>query len=411
MFSRCFLIYNGVFDSKMRLKKESVGRFFKSASGSFFLFGPRGTGKSTWVRGAFPEAVRLDLLDPESVRMYSARPERLREVADATPEDIPIVIDEVQRVPDLLNVVHQLIERDPRRVFVLTGSSARKLRRSGVDLLAGRAVVRRLHPFMAAELGNRFDLGTALRDGLVPLVLASATPQDVLKTYAALYLREEVQTEGLVRNVGQFARFMEAISFSHGAVLNVSNVARECEVQRKTVEGFLGILHDLLLSFELPVFHRRAKRACIRHNKFYLFDTGVFRSLRPSGPLDRPEELEGAALEGLVAQHLRAWIDYRGRSNTLYFWRTRSGTEVDFVLYGDDGLWAFEVKNAARIHPSDTRALGSFREEYPEARTVLLHRGADRILQQGVLCLPCDAFLRGLHPTRGLDKAVDWPSA
>lgn len=148
-----------------------------------------------------------------------------------------------------------------------------------------------------------------------------------------------MQQEGLVRSIGNFSRFLEAISFSHASVLTVTDVARECEVERKTVESYIGILEDLLFSFRIPVFSRRAKRATASHPKFFLFDTGVFRSLRPKGPLDRPAEIEGAALEGLVAQHLRAWNAYRGENNQLSYWRTRSGLEVDLILYGDDGFW------------------------------------------------------------------------
>lgn len=199
-----------------------------------------------------------------------------------------IVIDEVQRIPELLHLVHDLLEKPGAPRFVLTGSSARKLRRGGVDLLAGRALVRTLHPFMAAELPD-FDLAEALNTGLVPLVVDASRPADTLRAYAALYLTEEVQAEGLVRNVGGFARFLEALSFSQGSVLNLSNVARESAVSRKTVEGYLEIVEDLLLAFRVPVFTRRAKRATVAHPKFFFFDTGVFRSLRPHGPLDRPQ--------------------------------------------------------------------------------------------------------------------------
>jgi predicted AAA+ superfamily ATPase len=309
------------------------------------------------------------------------------------------VVDEVQRIPDLLHVVHDLIgKRTPHR-FILTGSSARKLRRGGVNLLGGRAVVRTMHPFLAAEL-PRFDLAQSLRIGLLPLVVTAPAPEDVLAAYATLYLEQEVQAEGLVRNIGSFARFLEVVSFSHGSVLNLSNVARESAVTRKSVEGYLEILEDLLLAFRLPVFTRRARRETSAHPKFYLFDTGVFRSLRPHGPLDRPEEIEGAALEGLVAQHLRAWVAYGTGKDALFFWRTRSGVEVDFVLYGPTGLWAFEVKNTRSVRPEDLRALRAFGDEYPEARLILLYRGKDRLRIDKVLCLPVGEFLNHLRPDR-----------
>lgn len=187
-------------------------------------------------------------------------------------------------------------------------------------------------------------------------------------------------------------------TFSHGAVLNSSQIARECQVERKTVVSYLEILEDLLLSFRLPVFTRRAKRETIAHPKLYFFDAGVFRSLRPKGPLDRPEEIEGAALEGLIAQHLRAWIAYRQKDEQLFFWQTRGGVEVDFVLYGENLFQAIEVKNTARVRPQDLRGLRSFGEDYPEAGLTLLYRGKDRVLRDGVLCLPVQDFLKQLKP-------------
>lgn len=376
-----------------------VERFFHAPEGSFFLFGPRGTGKTTWLRDALPGALMVNLLRPETYRELSARPERLAELLRGNPARRDVVLDEVQRIPELLSVVHDLMEPGDGRRFVLTGSSARKLRRGGTDLLAGRAVLRTMHPFMAAELPS-FDLDRALRHGMVPLVTTAAAPDDVLAAYATLYLEQEVQAEGMVRNVGAFARFLEVVSFSHASVLNVANVAREAQVSRKTVEGYLSILEDLLLAWRVPVFTRRAQRATSAHPKLYLFDAGVFRSLRPTGPLDRPHELEGAALEGLVAQHLRAWVAYSGDRFELAFWRTRSGVEVDFVVYGEGGFWAIEVKNSASARREDVRGLRSFRDDYPECEPFLVYRGRDRLVVDGVLCIPAEEFLVSLRPGR-----------
>lgn len=380
----------------------SLPRFRSDPGGSYFLFGPRGTGKSTWLRAKFPDATWIDLLDPAEERALLARPESLRERVEGGRSGV-VVIDEVQRAPGLLTVVHQLIEEKRRgRRFVLTGSSARKLRRTAVDLLGGRADLITMHPFLAAELGERFELASALRTGLVPGILGSHDPARALRGYVALYVREEVKSEGLVRNLDAFSRFLEAISFSHGAVLNLANVARECQVSRTTVEGFLGVLEDLLLAWQLPPFHRRAQRQLSSHPKLYWFDAGVFRSIRPAGPLDRPEEIDGAALEGLVAQHLRGWIEYGDVNAKLYFWRTKSGTEVDFVIYGRDAFWAIEVKNRKSVSRGELSSLRAFGEDYPNARRVLVHRGEERLSVDGVLCLPCDEFLRGIVPGRDL---------
>ena len=378
-----------------------LGRFLHSPTASFFLLGPRGTGKTTWLRSTLPEALVVNLLRPEVHREMQARPERLRELVLGATPGTPVVLDEVQRVPELLTVVHDLIESGRPHQFALTGSSARKLRRGGTDLLAGRAVMRTMHPFMAAELPS-FDLATALTQGLVPLVTMADDPADVLAAYAGLYLEQEVKAEGLTRNVGNFARFLEVVAFSHAAVLNVSNVARESQVSRKTVEGYLEVLEDLLLAWQVPVFTRRAQRATVSHAKFYLFDAGVFRSLRPRGPLDRPEEIDGAALEGLVAQHLRAWAAYSRESFELTYWRTRSGVEVDFIVYGSAGFWAVEVKNSMTVRRDDVRSLTTFVSDYPECEPLLLYRGAESLVVNGVRCMPVHDFLVGLRPDRAL---------
>lgn len=379
----------------------TIGRFLQLPDGSFFLFGPRGTGKTTWLRESLPNALFVNLLRPETYREFSARPERLRELVLGNPRQTDIVLDEMQRVPDLLPVVHDLIESDPAHRFILTGSSARKLRREGVDLLGGRAVLRTMHPFMAAELPS-FDLGQSLQRGLVPLVVMATDPDDVLTSYATLYLEQEVQAEGLVRNVGSFARFLEVVSFSHASVLNVANVAREALVSRKTVEGYLGILEDLLLAWRVPVFTRKAQRATVVHPKLFLFDTGVYRALRPAGPLDRPQAIEEAALEGLIAQHLRAWIAYGQSDFELSYWRTRAGSEIDFIVYGPDGFWAVEVKNAASVRHDDVRTLRTFRDDYPSCEPLLVYRGQERLAVNGVRCVPAYDFLVGLRPGHDL---------
>lgn len=375
---------------------EVVTRFFPFPSGSAFIFGPRGSGKSTWLRYSLPDALWLNLLQPATYREMHARPERLRQLVEGSSQT-DVVIDEIQRVPELLNVVHDLMESGQKRRFLLTGSSARKLRRGGVDLLAGRALNLTMHPFMAAEL-PAFDLDRALEIGMLPLVVNSSDPIATLHAYATLYLDEEVKLEGWARDIGRFARFLETVTFSHGAVLNVANVAREVQTERNTIVGYIEVLEDLLLAFRVPVFTRRAKRETTQQPKFYLFDAGVFRSLRPRGPLDRPSEIGGAALEGLVAQHLRAWIAYSAGDTKLFFWRTRSGVEVDFVVYGDLGFMAIEVQNSPTVRSNDLRSLRTFMADYPEAKPLLLYRGSEELLIDGIRCVPVESFLRSLTP-------------
>jgi uncharacterized protein len=379
---------------------ELIRRLFTAPKESYFLLGPRGTGKSTWLRQSFPDAIYLDLLDQEVFRKYLAGPERLGDVISGSSRAKMIIVDEIQKVPNLLDEVHRLMEAElgKRLQFILTGSSARKLKRGGTDLLAGRAILKTMHPFMAAELGPKFKFAQSLELGMLPLVLNSAEPFETLKAYASLYLREEVQAEGLVRNIGNFARFLEAMSFSHASLLNTSQVARECQINRKTVEGFIEVLEDLLLGFRLHAFSKRAKRNLVEHPKFYYMDAGVFRSLRPKGPLDSPEEIGGACLEGLVAQHLRAWIAYSKGENELYFWRTKAGLEVDFIVYGEDAFLAIEVKRSKTVSSKDIRSLRAFREDYPQAKACLLYGGKERIKINDILCMPCEEFLLNLAP-------------
>jgi predicted AAA+ superfamily ATPase len=353
---------------------------------SFFLFGPRGVGKTAWAHEQFRDALFFDLLDHQTYTQLLSAPQRL---GDQIPQRHRgfVVVDEVQRVPELLNEVHRLIESRRLR-FVLTGSSARKLRRRGVNLLAGRALTRHMHPLMALELGKDFDLKRALRWGCLPLSCTSENPRDYLNSYAATYLREEVQQEGFARNIGAFGRFLEAASFSQGSVLNMAAVARECAVSAKVVEDYFSILEDLLIAVRLPVFTKRAKRRLIAHPKFFYFDAGVFQAIRPRGPLDAPEQIHGAALETLFLQQARALNDYRDLGYRLHYWRTAAGEEVDFVLYGERGLRAFEVKMAQNIRPDDLRGLLRFRADFPQAKAHLLYLGNRRWHDRGVEVLP-----------------------
>jgi len=379
-----------------------IPRFLKPPKESFFLFGPRGTGKSTWLQHTYLKQLRIDLLDAEEERKFQARPERLKELVGPLSSGDVCIVDEVQRVPQLIPVIHSLIEEKSGIQFILTGSSARKFRRSVGDLLGGRALLRHMGPFIASELKDDFSLEKALRYGLLPMVWQSEDPEERARNYVAVYLKEEVQAEGIVRQIGDFARFMEVASFSHGALWTSTEIARESQVKRQTVDNYLQILQDLLLAFVLPVFTRRAQRALVSHSKFYYFDTGIFRALRPKGPLDSERELEGAALEGLVAQHLQAWVYAQRENHQFCFWRTQSKLEVDFIVYGPKGFWAIEVKRGLDVSLSDVKALCVFKEEYPESTCFLLYGGNKRLKIRDILCIPVEEFLRNLSPDQPL---------
>ncbi|MGE0198385.1 MAG: ATP-binding protein [Simkaniaceae bacterium] len=377
-------------------------RFFTPPKGSYFLFGPRGTGKSTWLKMHCPQALWIDLLDPETFRFLSTGPERLQGMIESNPSCLQIVIDEIQKIPELLDVVHSLIEAKKNYQFILTGSSARKLKKYGVNLLGGRALLRHMPPFFAAELGNNFQLEKNLKVGMLPIVLDAVDPEEVLRAYVGIYLKEEVQAEGIVRNVGNFARFLETMSFSHGSIINTSNISRECQIARKTLDSYLQILEDLLLSFHLSIFRRKSKRDLVSQEKFYFFDVGVYLSMRPKNLYDIPSEIEGAALEGLVAQHLKGWVEAQKEKHQLHYWRTRSKLEVDFIVSGPKTFLAIEVKNGKAVHPKDLHGLQAFIDDYPEATPLLLYRGKQTYKEGKVSCIPIETFLKMIHPENPL---------
>lgn len=382
----------------MVAKPKFIPRLMNLPQGSYFLLGPRGTGKSTWLLQQYPHATRIDLLLGEEERRYSAYPEKIRDLATALPPHSTLILDEIQRVPRLLPEIHALIEEHRNIQFIMTGSSARKLRRSVSDLLGGRALLRQMGPFLASELQEHFSLDQSLKTGLIPLIWESSNPEERLRNYIDLYIREEVQAEGLVRQIGDFARFLEISSFSHSALWTTADISRESSVKRATVDNYLQILEDLLLAFTLPVFSRRAKRKLIAHHKFYFFDPGLYRILRPQGILDSSAEIEGWALEGLVAQHLRSWVQAQSQPHSLSFWRTQTKLEVDFVIYGPSGFWAIEVKRSPNLGPDDIRALQAFKEEYPEANCLFLVPSKRPETYRGFPVIPLESFLKNLTP-------------
>ena len=375
---------------------ETISREFEPSSSSFFLFGPRGTGKSTWLKEHYPDALLINLLNDSEFRKMMTNPDSLQDVVAGRQDTKTIIIDEIQKVPELLGVVHKLIEENKSLRFILTGSSSRKLKRSGVDLLGGRAAVKKMYPFTAAELGDKFQMGNALEYGLIPLIYQADNKEEALEGYVSLYLKEEVHAEGLVRNIAGFARFLEIMSFSNGQIVNYSEIARECQVKRHLVENYTDILEDLLIAYRISPFLKRAKRILIKSSKFYFFDAGVFNTLRPKGILDSAAESGGSALEGIVLHHLLAWIEYGKTRGAVYFWRTKSGNEVDFVVYGSRDFFGVEVKHTKSIRKKDLHGLKAFREDYPEAMTVLLYLGDRQLKIDGIYCVPCESFLAAL---------------
>ncbi len=362
--------------------------------GSFFLFGPRGTGKTSWLKKNFENALYFDLLDSATYRKFLARPESLNNLIPNNFDDY-IIFDEIQRVPELLNEVHKLIE-EKGYDFILTGSNARKLRKKGINLLAGRAYTYAMHPLSVVELGDDFSLEKSLKVGHLPKAYTTDTPNEFLSSYIETYLKEEIAEEGLTRNLSNFYRFLEVASFSQGEVLNIAEVAREVELKRDVVESYFSILEDLLIAIRLPVFNKRTKRVLLKRNKFYFFDVGVFRELRPTGPLDSESELDGPALETLVLQELRVINECNKLNYKIHYWRTKTGLEVDFVLYGKNGLIAIEVKRKKNLSKKDFRGLQEFKKDYPEAKCYVFCNTKNKEYHDDVTVIPINEAMKNI---------------
>ena len=361
---------------------------------SLFLFGPRGVGKTTWIQSTFPHALYFDLLKAETFNFFLANPSRLEHAIPPDHKDW-IIIDEIQKVPQLLDEVHRLIENKKLK-FILTGSSARKLRRSGVNLLAGRALTFYLHPLTSIELQSDFDLHHALEFGTLPQIFSAENQKHYLHSYVKTYLEQEISQEGIARNLDAFARFLETASFSQGSSLNMSSIARESAIGRKMAQNYFAALEDLLIGVRLPPFSKRAKRKLVASDKFYLFDTGVYRAIRPTGPFDQPEFIGGIALETLFFQNLRAINDYYQLNYNLFYWRTVSGTEVDFVAYGDKGIKAFEIKSKKNISNQDLRGLKTFLLDYPQAKGYIIYGGDIKQYRHNIEIWPATKALQNL---------------
>jgi predicted AAA+ superfamily ATPase len=362
---------------------------------SCFLFGPRGTGKSFWLNRQFKNSIYIDLLESKTYFRLNSSPEKLESYIPKGFSNA-VIIDEIQKIPKLLDEVHRLIEKYNYR-FILTGSSARKLKKQDVNLLAGRALTLNMHPLCYEEFLPAFDLEHSLKYGHLPCAYTEKDPASYLSSYVVTYLKEEVLQEGLTRNLGTFSRFLETASFSQGEVLNLSEIARECSLNRKLVESYFTILEDLLLAIRLPVFTKKVKRRMMQHPKFYFFDVGVFRAIRPKGPLDSPEEIEGSALETLFLQEIKAVNDYYKLGYDIFYWRTANQVEVDFIAYGERGIHAFEIKRKMRYTSKDIKNLKLFLKDYPMSKAYLLYGGDQRFYEDGIQIIPFQETISQIH--------------
>ena len=372
-------------------------RLLNPPSGSFFLFGPRGTGKSTWIRDRFAGAASYDLLDTrEALRLGKAPHTLYAELATLAPGETA-VIDEVQKVPALLDQVHRLIE-EKRLRFVLSGSSARKLRRGGVNLLAGRAVTCAMLPLVSAELNFELDVERALTLGMLPMAVTGDDPAAYLRAYAETYLVQEIHAEALTRNVGAFARFLEVAARQNAQATNATAMARDVGVSRATVQNHFEILVDTLIGYWLPAWKLKSANKQVAQSKFYFFDGGVARALSERLPYrPTPEEL-GPLAEAFVLGELRTYLAYSSLGYKLHYWRSYDGAEVDALCETATGFVAIEVKASRRWERGFNRGLRRVREALGAERTTCygVYLGERRALWDDVQVFPLLDFLKAL---------------
>lgn len=364
------------------------------AKRSLFLFGPRQTGKSTLVRDQLADARLIDLLESDTYLTLQRAPQRLREWCEKPGETV--VIDEIQKLPQLLDEVQLLIERRKQR-FLLTGSSARKLRAGGVNLLGGRARSFQFHPLSIHELGDAFDLDRALHHGLLPSIYLGDDPDPDLAAYVGTYLREEIAHEALTRNVPAFARFLEVAALCNAEQINYTKIANDAQVARTTVQEYFQILRDTLLGWDVPAWQKTKRRKPVATAKFWFFDQGVVRHLRGTGKVRAPSPEFGHAFEAWIGHELKTWCDYRGKGASLCFWRSHSGHEVDFVV-GDEV--AVEVKASANVTDRHLAGIAALKEEGLLKRHVVVCRETRRRVVDGLEILPWRAFMDELWSDR-----------
>lgn len=340
---------------------------------SIFLFGARQTGKSTILRQQFPQSIYIDLLDNNVKERYRRRPSLLYEALIEKAEGTLVIIDEIPEVPELLNEVHRLIV-EKGLVFILCGSSARKLKRKGHNTLGGRAFPVYLYPFVSAEIPD-FDIDRAVTYGMIPPHYLAKNPARLLAGYIDIYLKEEIKEEALVRNLDAFHRFLEVAALTDGEIVNNNNIAQDCGVHATTVNAYFDILEDTLMGYRLPAFRKVMKRRLMQAPKFYYFDIGVVNHLLHRKELVRGTPEYGHAFEHLVIQELYAWLHYTHSDETLSYWRTYTGLEVDAVI--GDARVAIEIKSVEDVMTKHLKGLKAFGEEHPQSRKIIV--SLDRI--------------------------------
>ena len=371
---------------------ERILRIDRELDGSIFLFGARQTGKSTALRMQFPDAIYIDLLDTSLKSRFRRRPSLVYEMLHNKAEGTLVIIDEIPEVPELLSEVHRLIS-ECGIVFILCGSSARKLKRKGKNTLGGRALLVYMYPLVSKEIPD-FDIDRAVNYGMLPSHYLAKNPARQLAAYIEVYLKEEIREEALVRNLGAFQRFLEVAALTDGEMVNNNNIAQDCGVSASTVSSYFDILKDTLIGYRIPAFRKVMKRRLMQAPRFYYFDIGITNHLLHRKELVRGTTDYGHAFEHLVIQELVAWQHYTHSEEELSYWRTYTGIEVDAVL--GDGRVAIEIKSVEEVLPRHLKGLKTFADEYPKSRRIIVSLDVINRVTDGIECLHVTDFFKQL---------------
>lgn len=372
-------------------------RLLKQPDNSILLLGPRGTGKSTWIKKNFDKSNYYDLLDTKEALRLSKEPSLLFNELNYLIEGSWVVIDEVQKVPELLNEVHRLMETKHLK-FILSGSSARKLKRGGTNLLAGRALLTQMFPLVSAEVNFQIDPSNVLQFGMLPMSFTGSDPASYLRTYAEVYLEQEIKGEAITRNIGGFGRFLEVAARQNGQITSVAGISRDAQVARQTVQGYFDILNDTLIGFWLYPWKLKRATKQVAHPKFYFFDAGVARALSGRLPYPPTNEELGPLFETFILNEVRAYLAYSNLNYPIYFWSSHDQVEVDIICETRNGFVAIEIKSSQRWDNKFNKGLKRIKEElgHTKVNCYGIYLGGREAKIDGISIFPMTTFLRKL---------------
>ncbi|NOT38269.1 MAG: ATP-binding protein [Saprospiraceae bacterium] len=384
-----------------------INRFLELKGQHCMIIGPHGIGKSNYLKIKFPNSLSIDLSNEDNLIKFKRNVLSFEKLVLSNPDRKHIVIDELQKLPALVPVIHKLIALRTGQRFLFSASSIRNLKREDDSLLGESVIKQSMHPFMVSEINAEIEIEELVKSGMMPVCFYKEEKEIFLDAYINQYLEAEVIGGSLIRKVEPFKRFVQHVSLIHGSVLNISKIAKACNVERKTVESYIDLIQEINLGYVINVFDNNAKRRLSGHPKFYFIDSGIYQVFKRKSKEAQSETEKDPAIEGFISQHLSAWIAYSFTDTKLFFWRSQRGLEVHFILHGQSEFSAIHVINSIEVKAGDLRGLKEFRKEHPEAYRFLLYRGSKKYIDSGILIVPIDEFLQKLHPECSVTQMYD----